>query len=200
MTMSVTATSFSTRTESSTFGLERVQQLREKALAKVDILERKQIFEEAFQELKRVGGSDEDKVFQKALANLLVSYANKALYNQAEEGDPEAGFRKSARLLEAVLPHQLKDLNLDWQKADSLESLVETFEQAPLFELLKSLKYDPAAITERAEQEGIRKELSETLIWMTYSHQNLSGLKDFADFHKSWTEITKAVIGDRGFK
>lgn len=32
---------------------------------------------------------------------------------------------------------------------------------------------------------------------MTYSHQNLLGLKDFADFHKNWTEITKAVIGDR---
>ncbi len=41
MTMSVTATSLSTKTGSSTFGLERVQQLREEALAKMDILERK---------------------------------------------------------------------------------------------------------------------------------------------------------------
>lgn len=180
------------------------------------IAEKKVCYEQAFKTICKFveeNESTENLEIKKQISSLFYAYAAKTCYAQSgaqdENGvvDNEEGFRKSARLMELSLcmqldALQLMDFSFDYTQFSTLADLVSTLEiqkdqPGKFFPLISQLNIDADALLQKADGNEMREILAQTLIHMSYAHQNIGALRNSKNtlLHTSFQAITEKMIG-----
>lgn len=181
-----------------------------------DLVQKRKIYNEAYQQLRGMALSQKESFDPQPLFILFDAYALKTCYNQDgldDENDDEEGFRKSARLMELSLCLQLNYLGLtdfepQWIHHENIEDLIRSLEYKNVpkglyFDVVTELNVDSTVLKQRAIDKGIRENLVDTLIHLTYSQQNIGSLttprpssEELLKFHERQQNLTRAIIGD----
>lgn len=194
---------YATTSEEKDTLLIRVQNLIKNATDSERITDKRAKFEEAFQELKIVA---KEKILSSKenaeLHKLFLNYSTQTLYNQEVSGSRELGFFSTAILMEYSYLLQLQDLNqnnvtvFDWTEAKSLDDLINKLVENNIHGAFLENNSDISQIIKASEGNGTREELSKTLVFITYSQQNIPSVRNNVELGKKCEELTEMLIGN----
>lgn len=137
----------------------------------------------------------------------LEQFVAETLYNQEIDGDDDAGFILSARIMEFSLMEQLKALGLIDQQhspeistleTKSLAEFVSRFKSVdPLDRFFLSCSFENQVMISAAQDKGFMEVLAKTLVRLSFSYQNCPGHNrdlELQELMQQWTE--KALEND----
>lgn len=127
------------------------------------------------------------------LYSLLEAYAGQTLYAQTFNGDKEAGFRKSANLMEFSLRLQLKGGD-NWTRFESLDALSDHV----ITDYTHRRPSEQNRILHIARKNDNSETIKDTLIRLAYSYQNITSMNQPTEenikFHSFLNELTEKFL------